>query len=280
MPHRRKTSRWLISLAAVVAAMAIVVVVAFASGGGGTGSSTAAAKISVKPAQLIHPRTPGRVLFVSDFESQGFPEWYVQALPDRATLVHGHAYEGHSNARFEVRPGDVEPDTGSQRAEVSGPTYHEGQDLYVRTAFRVPAANSFQGNWQLIQQFHEDNWGGSPGTAVFLTPDRHFEIGHGDSSQIDWRSPKIKDERWYELVYRVKFSRRPEGRLRRSLARRAPPEAQQRPLPPIRVHDAAAALVSEDGHLPVEHQHRDQPDGRRLDDRRRSASLSVRPNRF
>jgi hypothetical protein len=210
MVHRRTSSRWLISIVAVVAAMAIVAVVALASGTGGDTGSSASAKISVKRAQLVDPRTPGRVLFVSDFESQGFPEWYVQALPGRASLVHGHAYEGRSNARFEVRPGDVEPDTGSQRAEVSGPTYHEGQDLYVRTAFRVPAANSFHGNWQLIQQFHEDNWGGSPGTAVFLTPDRHFEIGHGDSSQIDWRSPKIKDNHWYELVYRVKFSRDPK----------------------------------------------------------------------
>jgi hypothetical protein len=210
MAPRRTSSRWLVSLGVALAAMAIVAVVALAAGRGGGDSSVASAPVAAKASQLVDPRTPGRVLFVSNFESQGFPEWYVQAMPGRATLVHGRAYEGNSNAHFEVRPGDVEPDTGSQRAEVSGPTYHEGQDLYVRTAFRVPKGNSFNGNWQLIQQFHEDNWGGSPGTAVFLTPDRHFEIGHGDSSQIDWRSPKIKDDHWYELVYRVKFSRDPK----------------------------------------------------------------------
>lgn len=162
------------------------------------------------PSQLQDPTTTGRVDFVSNFESGDFPEWYVQALPGRVSLVEGHAYEGRENARFEVRPGDVEPDTGSNRAEVSGPDYHEGQDLYVRLSLRVPKANSFRGPWQLIQQFHEDNWDGSPGTAVFLTSDRRLKIGHGDSSQIDWVSPRIDDDRWYDLVYRVKFSQDPK----------------------------------------------------------------------
>jgi Polysaccharide lyase len=174
---------------------------------GAKSDATTSVRFTARHAQLVDPPTPGRVLFTSDFERRGFPEWYVQALPSRATLVHDSPYEGRSNARFEVRPGDVEPDTGSQRAEVSGPTFREGQDLYVRVAVRVPQANSFRGPWQLIQQFHDDSDTGSPGTAVFLTTNRRLRVGAGDGSQIDWTSRRLQTDRWYELVYRVKFSR-------------------------------------------------------------------------
>ena len=67
------------------------------------------------------PTPSGAMLFNGDFDS-GFKGWYVQSLSSRATLF-SSAFEGSQAARFEVRQGDVEPDTGSQRSEVSGPTF-------------------------------------------------------------------------------------------------------------------------------------------------------------
>ncbi len=150
---------------------------------------------------------PLPTLFQSSFNS--FSGWYAQALPGRISLVSGSAYEGAGDARFEVRPGDVEPDTGSNRAELSGPTFNAGEDLYVRDAIRVPAANTFQGSWQIIQQLHETDWGGSPGIAVFLGADRSLTLGAGDGSPTFWHGPALAAERWYDLVYHVKLSSDP-----------------------------------------------------------------------
>jgi Polysaccharide lyase len=132
----------------------------------------------------------------------------VQSLSSRVTLFSG-AFEGTQAARFEVRQGDVEPDTGSQRSEVSGPTFKEGQDLYFRDAIRVPAANTYSASWQLIQQIREENWDGSPGVAVFLENNRALRIGAGDGSPTFWRGPSLQSDRWYDLVYRVKLSQNP-----------------------------------------------------------------------
>jgi hypothetical protein len=208
MPSRQRFSRRLIVLGlAVVGAVAVAVSIALASSGEhGTKTSQT---LKLAPERLTDPKTPGRVVFVSDFERNGFPEWYVQALPGRASLVHGSPYDGKANARFEVRPGDTEPDTGSPRAEVSGPTFDEGDDLYVRDAIRVPPDNSFRGPWQLIQQLHENDWGGSPGVAVFLTTNRRLELGAGDGDPTFWEGPRLREGRWYDLVYRVKLSENP-----------------------------------------------------------------------
>lgn len=159
-----------------------------------------------EPAPAPAPAPNGQILFASDFES-GFTDWYVQSLSSRATLFTGSAFEGSRAARFEVHAGDVEPDTGSQRSEVSGPTFNEGQDLYIRDAIRVPSANTYSAPWQIIQQLHEENWGGSPGLAVFLTNQRTLKLGAGDSSPIYWQSAPLQADRWYDLTYRVKLSR-------------------------------------------------------------------------
>jgi hypothetical protein len=153
--------------------------------------------------------TPGgAVLFNGDFDS-GFKGWYVQSLSSRATLVSGGAYQGSQSARFEVRAGDVEPDTGSQRSEVSGPTFDEGEDLYIRDAIRVPAANTYSAPWQIVQQLHEEDWGGSPGMAVFLDNNRALRLGAGDGSPTYWQGPNLQSDRWYELIYRVNLSQDP-----------------------------------------------------------------------
>jgi Polysaccharide lyase len=156
-----------------------------------------------EPAQT--PQPAGKVLFKSTFDS-GFGGWYVQSLSSRATLFTSGAFQGNQAARFEVRQGDVEPDTGSQRSEVSGPTFKEGEDLYIRDAIRVPAGNTFSAPWQIVQQLHEENWNGSPGVAVFLDNKHALELGAGDGSPTFWQGPALQSDRWYDLVYRVKLS--------------------------------------------------------------------------
>ena len=150
----------------------------------------------------------GSILFGGHFDGS-FGNWYVQSLPGRATINGSSPFSGSGNARFEVRPGDVEPDTGSNRSEVSGPTYDAGDDIYVRDEIRVPAGYSYQGPWQLIQQLHETNWGRSPGTATFLDASRRLSFRRGDSNAVYWNGPQLATGRWYDLVYRVKLSKDP-----------------------------------------------------------------------
>jgi hypothetical protein len=133
----------------------------------------------------------------------------VQSLKGRATVLASDPFEGSRAARFEVRDGDVEPDTGSERSEVSGPTFNEGEDLFIRDAIRVPANATFEGPWQIIQQLHEEDWSGSPGMAVFLNSEPALRLGAGDGSPTFWTSPKLENDRWYELIYRVNLSQDP-----------------------------------------------------------------------
>jgi hypothetical protein len=133
----------------------------------------------------------------------------VQSLSGRATTSSSDPYEGARAARFEVRDGDVEPDTGSERSEVSGPTFSEGEDLYIRDAISVPANSTFEGPWQIIQQLHEEDWSGSPGMAVFLDSRPGLKIGGGDGSPTFWTSSTLDHDVWYDLIYRVNLSQDP-----------------------------------------------------------------------
>ncbi|MEZ5079034.1 MAG: heparin lyase I family protein [Solirubrobacterales bacterium] len=133
-------------------------------------------------------------------------QWLRQALPGRIKRSRFKPRFGGKAIRFEVRPGDVEPATGSGRAELSGPTFDEGDDIYVHDGIRVPRAASFRGPWQIVQQLHETDWGGSPGIAVFLDGDRRLRIAAGDGSPRFWRGPRLKPNRWYSLTYRVMLS--------------------------------------------------------------------------
>jgi hypothetical protein len=148
-------------------------------------------------------------IFASGMENPEFNEWHLQALPGRVTLSTTSPFSGSANARFEVREGDVEPETGSNRAEVSGPTFSEGQDIYVRDAIRVPSASTYSGSWQIIQQLHETEWGGSPGIALFLDANRGLKLVAGDGSPSFWQGPNLQADRWYDLIYRVKLSQDP-----------------------------------------------------------------------
>jgi hypothetical protein len=166
-------------------------------------------------ALTLHPHgeeAPARVLFNGAFEADGFTEWHdVQSLPARVGLSSNAVFRGGQAARFEVRNGDVEPRTGSERSEVSGPTFHAGQDLYIRDAIRTPYGNTYSAPWQIVQQLHEEDWDGSPGLAIFLDNRRSLKLAAGDSSRTYWRSGRLRPERWYDLTYRVKLSRNPRA---------------------------------------------------------------------
>ena len=158
--------------------------------------------------QVAAKATPAEnpeILFRGNFDS-GFDNWHVQSLSDRASLFSSGAFQGSQAARFEVQDGDVEPETGSERSEVSGPTFNQGEDLYIRDVIRVPSSNTYAAPWQIIQQLHEDDWGGSPGVAVFLDDGQAMTLGSGDGSQLFWEGPQLQSDRWYELVYRVDLS--------------------------------------------------------------------------
>ncbi len=147
--------------------------------------------------------------FEGGFDSKTFNEWtLLQSLSGRTTIVSGSPLQGSGNARFEVRPGDIEPQTGSQRAEVTGPTFSEGSDIYIRDAIRIPAANSSEGPWLIVQQLHDFDatYDGSPGMAVFLDSGPELRIGPGNGSHTFWRSGKLEAGSWYELVYHVRLS--------------------------------------------------------------------------
>jgi hypothetical protein len=151
------------------------------------------------------PESPPPI-FASELESPEFDGWHLQALPGRVTISNVSPFSGGGNARFEVREGDIEPETGSNRAELSGPTFSEGQDIFVRDAIRVPTSSTFSGSWQIIQQLHETEWGGSPGVALFLDSSRGLKLIAGDGSPTFWQGPQLQADRWYDLVYRVKLS--------------------------------------------------------------------------
>jgi hypothetical protein len=171
--------------------------------------SQAAARANATAAKAAPPEDP-EILFNGDFDS-GFGGWHVQSLSDRATLVSSGAFQGSQAARFEVRQGDVEPETGSQRSEVSGPTFDEGEDLYIRDAIRVPSSNTYSTPWQIIEQLHEANWSSSPGMALFLDDQHTLWLGSGDGHRLFWQGPELQLDRWYDLVYRVNLSQNPSA---------------------------------------------------------------------
>jgi hypothetical protein len=163
------------------------------------------------------PRPPapnpfgGRVLFRGDFDSGDAGQFRnVQSESGRVTVGTGNPapFEGSHRARFEVRRGDEA--AGGNRAEVTGPSFEEGSERWIRQAIYVPGGTATESGWRLVMQFHAFG-GGSPPLAVFLESGRDlsFEVGHGDSSTFDWRGPRIQRNRWYDIALHVRFSPNP-----------------------------------------------------------------------
>ena len=164
------------------------------------------------------PRSPappqpfgGAVLFRGDFDTGDTEQFRnVQSAPGRVTVGTSDPapFEGSHRARFEVRPGDES--AGGNRAEVTGPSFEESSERWIRQAIYVPTGTATERGWRLVMQFHAFG-GGSPPLAVFLESGAspRFEVGHGDSSTFDWHGPGIQRNRWYDIALHVRFSPNP-----------------------------------------------------------------------
>ena len=153
------------------------------------------------------PECEEDALFESGFEN-GFEDWnHRQALPGRATIKHGASFCGDAHARFEVLPGDVEPETGSNRAEVTGPTYSEGDDLWYRQATRLGDDFPDEDEFQIVSQWKSGD--GSPPVALFVEDDASLVLRRGDEPFTEfWRGPATTGV-WIDLIVHIKFSEDP-----------------------------------------------------------------------
>jgi hypothetical protein len=156
------------------------------------------------------PQAPfgGTLLFRGDFETGDASQFEnVQSAPGRVTVGTSAPapFEGSHRGRFEVRAGDSA--ASGNRAEVTGPSFPEGSERWIRQAIYVPSGTATEGGWRLVEQFHS-NGGGSPPLALFLESgaNPNFRLGHGDSSTFDWNGPTIQRNRWYDVVLHVRLA--------------------------------------------------------------------------
>lgn len=146
-------------------------------------------------------------LFKGNFETGNLSQWpLVQAIPGRVTAVKSPVSEGTYAGRFEVKEGDKEPATGSQRAEViSGQEFEEGNVRYFRILSRVDSWDF--GHWGMIWQMHDES-SGSPPLSLQLYKNKSTPmlwLGPGDASADYWEAPLPALEKWFEVVIRVDF---------------------------------------------------------------------------
>ena len=151
---------------------------------------------------------PGpKPLFSDDFEIGNLSQWnHVQAIPGGVSVVGPPVSQGSYAGRFEVKEGDEESHTGSQRAEVlSGEEYEESDVRYFRILSRVDSWDF--GHWGMIWQIHDDS-SGPPPLALRLYEDEStvkLWLGPGDASADYWEAPLPAMEDWFEIVIRVDF---------------------------------------------------------------------------
>jgi hypothetical protein len=176
-------------------------------GGAAVGLSEARHISPPRPTTSVSHISPSPALIFDGSFGDDLKNWYSQAIASRVSTVPDTGRGGGEAARFEVRDGDIEPQTGSQRAELVAPMFFdEGRDLYIHDEIRVPPGNTFDAPWQIIQQLHEDSSENSPGVAVFLEDDHSLRISSGDSSVPYWYGPILQTGRWYDLTYRALLS--------------------------------------------------------------------------
>lgn len=145
-------------------------------------------------------------LFAGDFESGDLSTWdHSQALPGRIEIVADDAPQGARAGRFEVRGGDEEPATGSQRAEVvSGLEFDEGDVRYFRILARIESWD--EQRWGLIWQLHDDSDGSPPLSLQEVDESsRTLWLGPGDGDDAYWETELPAEDEWFEIVVRVEF---------------------------------------------------------------------------
>lgn len=139
--------------------------------------------------------------FLADWRSGGLSQWdLAQALPGRIAAV-------NDSGRFEVREGDVEPMTGSNRAEVqSGLEYKEGDKRYFRVPLRVESWDF--DHWGIPWQLHDDSEESPPLCAQIKgsMSDPRLWLGPGDVSAEYWEAPFKLGQNW-EAIFAVDFGK-------------------------------------------------------------------------
>lgn len=145
--------------------------------------------------------------FGGNFENGELAEWdQTQALPGRIRLV-DEDVEGSRSGRFEVRPGDTEPDTGAQRAEVvSGLEFEEGDVRYFRILARIESWD--EDEWGLIWQLHDASPNSPPLSLQEVSKaEGTLWLGPGDGSDEYWAAEIPREGEWFEVVIRVEFGK-------------------------------------------------------------------------
>jgi hypothetical protein len=158
-------------------------------------------------------REPESTLDRGDFETADLSQWRErQCLSERVSVGSGRpdAFDGSHRARLEVRDGDEEPQTGSERCELVGPSLPHDEVRWYRQAIYIPSEADPPDSWQIMSQWYS-NYGGSPPLALFndMGMPMRWSLRHGDSSRLYWRSKELARDRWHEVVVGVYLSQSP-----------------------------------------------------------------------
>ncbi len=156
---------------------------------------------------------PESTVHRSGFETGDVSQWRERQCLDQRLSVGSKrpaAFEGRYRARLEVRPGDEEPATGSERCELVGPSLPGQGERWYRQAIYIPSSADPPNSWQIMSQWYS-NYGGSPPLALFLDEGlpMQWSLRHGDSSKTYWRSTKLRRDEWHEIVVGVFLSQTP-----------------------------------------------------------------------
>jgi hypothetical protein len=144
------------------------------------------------------------------FEDGDLSQWRnSQCLSERISVGSRDpaASDGRYRVRVEVRDGDVEPETESERCELVGPRLPDERERWFRLAIYVPSAADPPDSWQIMSQWYSVSEG-SPPLALFNNKGlpMRWALRNGDSTKNYWRSRKLTRNRWHELVVGVFLS--------------------------------------------------------------------------
>jgi hypothetical protein len=156
---------------------------------------------------------PPPPLHRGDFEGGDLAQWRnTQCLRERISVgSRGPApFDGRYRVRVEVREDDVEPETGSERCQLVGPSLPDEKERWFRQAVYVPSTADPPDAWQIMSQWYSVP-DGSPLLALFHNKGlpMRWSLRSGDSSATYWRSRTLPRDHWHEIVVGVFLSEAP-----------------------------------------------------------------------
>ena len=142
------------------------------------------------------------------FETGDLSQWdsVQRAAPDRIRVVRDPVTEGRRAARFEVRPGDSLPGTGTEdlRAEVATLRRRDprGSERWYRwfTWFDKGFPTGDPDSFVTFTQFKKDGEGGGP--VSFMVWGDQVQLR---TDEIHW-SARLEPRRWHEFLFHVRWS--------------------------------------------------------------------------